>query len=182
MSRLALLAAALLATVSSVASAADAYIPSSPDLGKEEARCRPGESGPAFLVSVEGLKDRSGNLKLEVYPAGEDEFLADDNVLVMAGKTFRRVETKVPPAGTPRLCVRVPTPGTYTMMLLHDRDGNRKFGWRVDGVGFSNNPHLGWSKPKAAKVRVSAGAGLTPLTIVLNYQRGLGMAPLASSR
>ena len=36
------------------------------ELGKAEGRCRPGEPGPALLVSALGLKDRSGNLKLEV--------------------------------------------------------------------------------------------------------------------
>jgi hypothetical protein len=34
---------------------------STPELGKAEGKCRPGESGPAFLVDVVGLKDRTGN-------------------------------------------------------------------------------------------------------------------------
>lgn len=155
-----------------------AHIPSSPDLGKAEAECRPGEAGPAFMVTVDGLKDRKGNLKLEVYPATDDDFLADDNILLMAGKTFRRVEVPVPATPSPKLCVRLPGPGTYTVMLLHDRDTNRKFGWRVDGVGFSSNPKLGWGKPKADAVKVAAGSGITPLTIVMNYQRGFGMSPI----
>ncbi len=74
---------------------AAAMIPSSPDLGKAEGRCRPGEPGPALLVNVEGLKDRKGNLKLEVYPADDRDFLQDDNVLVSRGKVFRRVEAPV---------------------------------------------------------------------------------------
>jgi len=151
---------------------------STPDLGKAEARCRPGENGPAFLVSVQGLKDRTGNLKLEVYPSNEQDFLADDNILIAAGKTFRRVEVPVPQDATPELCVRLPGPGAYNISLLHDRDGNRKFGWTVDGIGFSANPKLGWSKPKAASARVNAGAGLTRIGIVMNYKRGLGVAPL----
>lgn len=91
--------------------AAAAPIPSTPDLGKAEGKCRPGESGPAFLVHVNGLKDRTGRLKLEVYPANDKDFLADDNVLVAAGKTFRRVEVDVPGSGAPVLCVRVPAAG-----------------------------------------------------------------------
>ena len=43
--------------------AAAAPIRSTPDLGKAEGRCRSGESGPAFLVNVNGLKDRRGMLK-----------------------------------------------------------------------------------------------------------------------
>lgn len=158
--------------------AAAARIPSTPDLGKAEGRCRAGENGPAFLVTVNGLKDRSGRLKLEVYPANDTDFLADDNILIMAGKTFRRVEVDVPASGTPTLCVRVPGPGRYGVSLLHDRDSNRKFGWRVDGIGFASNPRLGLGKPKAAKASATARSDPTSITIVMNYARGLGMRPL----
>ncbi len=157
-------------------------IPSTPDLGKAEGRCRAPENGPSFLVEILGLKDRQGNLKLEVYPANDRDFLADDNVLVAAGKTFRRVEVPVPQSGVPQLCVRLPGPGVYAVTVLHDRDGNRKFGWRVDGIGFAGNPRLGWSKPKAASASVRAGNGPTPLSIRLNYQHGLGMKPLAAGK
>lgn len=155
-----------------------ATIPSTPDLGKAEGQCRAGERGPAFEVEVEGLKDRAGKLKLEVYPANEKDFLADDNVLIMAGKTFRRVEVPVPASGTPKLCVRLPGPGTYAVSLLHDRDNDRKFNWRIDGIGFSRNPKLGWGKPNVRNVATAAGSGLTPLRIVMNYRSGLGVAPL----
>jgi uncharacterized protein (DUF2141 family) len=149
------------------------YIPSSPNLGKAEGRCRSGESGPAFMVAVQGLKDRKGKLKLEVYPSNNKDFLEDDNKLLMAGKTFRRVEVPVPASGTPQLCVRVPSAGSYSLSLLHDRDSNRKFGLSVDGIGFSSNPKLGWSKPKAAATRITAGSGVTRTTIIMNYRRGL---------
>ena len=158
--------------------AAAAPIASSPDLGKAEGKCRSGESGSAFLLNVNGLKDRKGLLKVEVYPANDQDFLADDNVLVAAGKTFRRVEMDVPASGAPVLCVRVPGPGTYGVMVLHDRDSNRKFGWRVDGIGFAGNPRLGLSQPKVAKARATAGSTPTRLDIVMNYQRGFGMRPL----
>lgn len=158
--------------------AAAAPIPSSPNLGTAEGRCRANESGPAFLVGVNGLKDRSGTLKLEVYPANDADFLADDNVLVAAGKTFRRVQVDVPSSGTPVLCVRVPGPGRYGVSVLHDRDSNRKFGWRVDGIGFASNPKLGLGKPKARSASAVAGAAPTRIDVVMNYQRGLGMRPL----
>ncbi len=152
---------------------AAAPIPSTPDLGKAEAQCRPGESGPAFLVDLIGLKDHAGRLKLEVYPANDTDFLADDNVLVAAGKTFRRVEVAVPNEPTPRLCVRLPGPGTYAVTVLHDRNGDRKFSLSHDGFGFSANPKLSWAKPKARAVAVNAGGGLTTLRIVMNYRTGL---------
>ncbi|MEI6486666.1 MAG: DUF2141 domain-containing protein [Sphingomonadales bacterium] len=153
--------------------AAIAQIESSPALGRAEGQCRPGETGPAVLITVEGLKDRRGHLRAELYPDNDEDFLEDDNVLVNAGKTFRRVEVEVPQAGAVIVCIRTPGPGVYTMSLLHDRDGNRKFGLSTDGVGFPGNPKLGFSKPKAAAVRFRAGPGLTTISIRMNYRRGL---------
>lgn len=162
--------------------AAAAPLRSTPDLGKAEAQCRPGESGPAFMVEVIGLKDRTGRLKIEVYPANDTDFLADDNILIMAGKTFRRVEVAVPSDPTPRLCVRLPGPGTYAVTVLHDRNSNRKFNWTQDGIGFSGNPKLGWSKPKAASAATRAGGGLTTTRVIMNYRNGIAsVGPLKRS-
>jgi uncharacterized protein (DUF2141 family) len=72
-----------------------------------------------------------------------------------------------------QLCLRIPGPGTYALTVLHDRDSNRKFGLSTDGVGFSSNPRLGMSKPRAEATRFVAGAGLTPVTVRMNYRRGL---------
>ena len=153
-------------------------LPSSPELGKAEARCRSNETGPAIIVQVVGLKDRQGQLKLEVYPANDEDFLADDNILLNQGKVFRRVEQPVPSSGPVSLCVRVPSAGAYSLSLLHDRDSNRKFGWTVDGIGFAGNPHIGWHKPRAAAARIVAGAGITHTALILNYRHGLGVAPI----
>ena len=152
---------------------AQAQLPSTPDLGLAEGRCRAGEAGPAFLVSVVGLKDRLGSLRLEVYPPTDEDFLADDNVLAAQSKTFRRAEMPVPRSGPVTICIRVPRAANYTLSLLHDRDGNRKFGLSVDGLGFPNNPTLHFSKPSASAVRMTAGPGITPLTIRMNYRHGL---------
>lgn len=160
-----------------------AFIPSSPELGKAEGQCRAGEPGPAFMVEVAGIKDHTGHLKVEVYPANDADFLADDNILLMAGKTFRRVEVPVPGDAAPHVCIRVPGPGRYAVTVLHDRDNNHRFNWQRDGIGFSANPQLGWSKPKAASATVTAGAGVTPLRVVMNYRNGLfSIGPLAESR
>lgn len=150
-----------------------AIIPSTPDIGKAEAQCRNGEDGPAFFVTVDGLKDRNGQLKLEAYPANDEDFLKDDNILISQGKVFRRVEVAVPRRGPVEICIRVPGPGSYALSLLHDRDGNRKFGLSVDGIGFAGNPRLGTSKPKAAKASATAYSGPTRINIVMNYRRGL---------
>lgn len=149
-----------------------APMPSTPNLGKAEAVCRASEPGPAFLVDVEGLKDRQGALKLELYPANDHDFLEDDNILISQGKAFRRVEVSVPASGIPRLCIRAPAAGSYALMVLHDRDNNHKLTLSKDGVGFANNPRLGWSKPKVASVSAQVSSGITELHIIVNYNKG----------
>jgi uncharacterized protein (DUF2141 family) len=148
-------------------------------MGKAEAACRKDEPGPALIVTPVGLKDRKGWLKAEVYPPNDDDFLQDDKILVAESKLFRRTEISIPESGTPELCLRIPGPGRYAVSLLHDRDETHKFNLLDDGVGFASNPTLGWSKPKAAQSIVTAGPGITRLSIVLNYHRGLfGFGPL----
>jgi uncharacterized protein (DUF2141 family) len=151
--------------------AALASIPSTPLLGIAEGRCRPNEPGPAIVVTAAGLKDRRGRLKLEVYPSNDRDFLADDNILISEGKTFRRVETNVPADGPVRVCVRVPRPGSYSLSLLHDRDSNHKFGLSRDGIGFPGNPKLGMAKPRAGAARVVVGPHVTGVEIVMQYRR-----------
>jgi uncharacterized protein (DUF2141 family) len=146
-------------------------------LGIDAGRCRTSETGPAFLVNVEGLKYRAGRLKLELYPANDADFLADDNVLIAAGKSFARVDAATPADGPAQLCIRAPAPGRYALSLLHDRNGDRKFELSSDGIGFSGNPKLGWSKPAAKTVVVDVGDTPKRITIVMNYRHGLGMRP-----
>ncbi|MCE7796771.1 DUF2141 domain-containing protein [Sphingobium sufflavum] len=150
-----------------------ATIASSPDLGKAEGQCRANEAGPAFLVDVTGLKDRKGNLKLELYPANDQDFLADDNILLMAGKAFRRVEMEVPKSGAVQMCIRAPAAGTYALSLLHDRDSNRKMGLSIDGIGFPSNPKLCWGQPKSGDAKAVVGNGPTRVAVTMQYRRNL---------
>jgi uncharacterized protein (DUF2141 family) len=95
-------------------------------LGSDAAGCRPG-GGPAIAVDITGLKDRTGELKLELYPGEEADFLKDDHALIAAGKTFRRVSVPTPATGPTAMCIRVPRPGRYALLLTHNRDGKNKF-------------------------------------------------------
>lgn len=154
-------------------------IASSPDLGKAEGQCRPNESGPAFLVSFDGIKDRKGVVRAEVYPPTDPEFLGDDNVLLMAGKTFRRAEQPVPQSGPVVLCIRVPGPGTYALSVLHDRDSNHKLTLLSDGFGCASNPRIHWGQPSADECLATAANHPTRVSVTLNYHRGIfGFGPL----
>ena len=146
--------------------------------GTTEGACAADESGPALVVDVLGLKDRRGLIKVEVYPPVDGEFLGTETKLLAEGKAFRRTEERMPQSGPVALCVRVPGPGVYSVVVLHDRDSNHKFGFTSDGVGFPGNPRLGWSAPKAAQAKIVAGRGITRFSVVLNYWRGFGMGPV----
>ncbi|MCG2842366.1 DUF2141 domain-containing protein [Sandaracinobacter sp. RS1-74] len=132
--------------------------------------CTPGANGPAALVTVDGFKDRVGNLRIAIYPANEEDFLA-------SGRYVQRLDTPVTPDGPMTVCAPVPSSGTLIVAALHDRDANGKFAPFKDGVGFSRNPRLGLSKPKIEHVSVELN-GVKEMSIVLNYMQGLRPAPL----
>ncbi len=149
------------------------YLAPNPNMGRADGQCRAGEPGPAVMVTATGFRDRTGLVRVELYPATDDDFLAGDNKLLMAGKTFRRVEQAAPASGPVVMCIRVPAAGVYTLAVLHDRDSNRKFGLSIDGVGLSNDPRMCFGKPKASAASFRAGAGITDLTVTVQYRRNL---------
>ena len=142
-------------------------------LGSDAAACSPG-GGPAILAQIAGLKDRKGRIKLELYPAEEGDFLADDSVLLAAGKTFRRVWTTIPASGPVAVCIRVPRPGRYALFVTHDRDGKNKFNFFADGAGFPGPGKLGMSRPKLQRALVDVGPGTADRVVQMQYLHGLG--------
>ncbi|KQS02888.1 hypothetical protein ASG11_00195 [Sphingomonas sp. Leaf357] len=141
-------------------------------LGGDAAACSTG--GPAIRVNVVGLKDRTGDLKLELYPATEEDFLKDDHDLVRQGKVFHRVTADIPASGDIAMCIRVPRPGRYALLFTHNRDGRNKFNFWSDGAGFPSNQRLGRAKPKLAQAVIDVPAGTVTTTIRAQYLRGFG--------
>jgi uncharacterized protein (DUF2141 family) len=149
-------------------------------LGPEAAACAPG-GGPAIQANILGLKDRTGELKLELYPDNEQDFLKDDRDLLKAGKLFRRVRVPTPASGPISLCMRVPRPGRYALLFTHNRDGKNKFSFWSDGAGFPSNLKLGRSRPKVTQAEIAVGEGVAVTTIRAQYLRGLGgFSPIGS--
>ena len=162
---------------------AHAFPHTGPELGTAEGHCRENEPGPAIVVAVEGLKDRTGVLRLELYSSDPKDFLAGDDELTAAGKTFRRSVETPPASGPVHMCIRAPAPGTYALALIHDRDNKRAFSIWHDGVGFAGNPPITRGKPPAEKARITIGNGITQTVIVMNYMRGLlTFGPIGGSR
>ncbi|MBB5711407.1 DUF2141 domain-containing protein [Sphingomonas xinjiangensis] len=131
-------------------------------------------AGPRLYVNVDGLKDRTGLLKLEIYPANEADFLKDDRDLKKEGKPFRRVWSSMPSAGTVKLCIRAPSAGQWAVLFTHDRDGKNKFNFWQDGAGFPSNQRLGRSRPKLRQALVNVPASGGQITIHAQYLKGLG--------
>ena len=128
---------------------------------------------PAIEVTVEGLKDRTGGLKLELVPATEEDFLKDDRDLRREGKVFHRVRADTPARGPVVLCIQAPQPGRYALFFTHDRDGKNKFNVWTDGAGVPTNNRIGRAKPKLSQAIVNVPRGLTRLTIRAQYLRGI---------
>ncbi len=142
-------------------------------LGPDAAACRADSTGPAVLVDVVGLKDRAGNVRVQLYDDNEATFLDK-------GARLSRVEARVPASGSARVCVPLPKAGRYALYVLHDRAGDGKVSFSNDGVGFSRNPKLKLAKPNAGDVIASFGPGVTETSVVMNYRKGLlGVGPIS---
>jgi uncharacterized protein (DUF2141 family) len=152
-------------------------------IGSDAAACESGE-GPAILADITGLKDRTGRLKLELYPATDQDFLKDDRDLIKEGKFFRRVWADMPPAGPVEICIKVPKPGRYALFFTHDRDGKNKFNFWVDGGGLPSNQKIGMSRPTLATAVIDVGTGITVTRIKAQYLRSIlsGFAPLKEAK
>ena len=131
-------------------------------------------SEPGVRMTVSGLRDQSGRLKLELYPANENDFLANDTELLRAGKVFRRVVTAVPShTRAVTLCVNVPRPGRYAVFVVHKRSGNRSFSIDDDGVSLPGSEHIGRTRPPFEQAIVTVGDDVTTVAAPMQYRRGL---------
>ena len=132
-------------------------------ISNDLSRCSAG-NGPAVLVSVQGVKEAAGRIRVQSYPASSGAWLTK-------GRWINRVESRAN-SGTMNFCVPVPAAGKYGIAVRHDRNANGKTDISQDGGGFSNNPSiniLNLGKPSVGKVAFYAGTGVTKITINLKY-------------
>jgi len=125
----------------------------------------------AVLVRVEGFKERTGILRVQIYGSNPADFLAK-------GRRVRRIDTPVTRSGRMDVCVELPGPGKYAVAVRHDLDGNGKSGWN-DGGGFSRNPRISLTqlKPNYRDVVIEVGNNVRPVDVTLLYRRGLSIGP-----
>ncbi|MEG3150096.1 DUF2141 domain-containing protein [Sphingomonas sp. ZT3P38] len=144
----------------------------------DQQECR--ASSPGIRVTVAGMKDRAGVLKLELYPANQADFLKDDQALLKAGKVFRRIQAPVPRQGAVSLCIATPSTGRYAVIVIHQRSGKPKFSIAKDGIGVPGNDRLGRKRPTVEQASVVVESGVATATVTMQYLRGLaGFGPVA---
>lgn len=145
-------------------------------IGPQAAHCDRGEA--AVLIHVEGMKARTGILRVQLYEANPRTFLEK-------GKYVERIEFPVPRSGPLNVCVAVPKPGNYALYVRHDLNGSGKSD-KSDGGGFSGNPKLSLMdlafkrKPDLAKAQFSVGSSTREIRVILNYVQGLSFKPLGA--
>jgi uncharacterized protein (DUF2141 family) len=149
--------------------------PASAQLGPDAATCRSG-SGHAVLVTVDGFRQRTGNIRVAIYGSDPRRFLA-------RGQTLRKINVPVTRAGPMRICVALPNAGRYAVAVRHDVNGNNQSRDWSDGAGFSRNPRISLTnlRPNYNNVAINVGNGVTPLSVVLNYRFGLAIRPVRAS-
>lgn len=119
-------------------------------------------------VEVKGFKDRTGNIAVEIHPDQQGDFMS---VLV----SRERLKT---PEEDPTVCVVLPGPGSYILVVLHDRNEDQKLSILSDGFGFSRNPTIGLGLPKRDEIYFDATPGQNRQTVILNYVQGLTARPI----
>ena len=128
--------------------------------------CTGKPSDTRLFVNVSNVRNSQGLIAVTLYADDRKRFLAKRGSLYVG-----RVPAN---AGTTRVCIHLPTPGTYALAVYHDQDANRKLnrsglGLPREGYGFSNNASTVLGLPAFSSVRF--GAPRTDLTtsIKLKY-------------
>ena len=112
-----------------------------------------GHEGPLRLyVDVEGVRSNQGLVAVTLYPDDSSRFLAHRGSLYVG-----RVPAQ---AGKTRVCIYLPSAGTYALAVYHDADADRKYGRTAlglpaEGYGFSNNPGVLLGMPSFRSVRLA---------------------------
>lgn len=124
---------------------------------------------PTMTVHVTGLKNGTGQLRVQAY--GAAGFLAK-------GKWLRRVDVPLNGRRSVEVCVPLPKPGQYSFVVRHDANANSKSDWN-DGGGFSRNPKLSlMGRPSFGQTAVVVPNGPATTNVVMNYRQGLSVRPI----
>lgn len=125
-------------------------------------KCR--GSGPAVRVTVTEVKSGTGTMRMQLYRATRQDWLA-------RGRWIYRIQVPAR-AGTMTFCMPVPQPGSYGIAIRHDVNGNGDTDLTQDGGGMSNNPSINvfnLGKPSVDKVAINVGQEVKAISIRMRY-------------
>jgi uncharacterized protein (DUF2141 family) len=134
-------------------------------VGAETQDCHGEPSASKVYITVEGVRSDHGFVVANVYGDDRRRFLADNGWL----NVWRDPAQK----GEVTMCLYVPEPGSYAVVVFHDANGDGvlnmgAFGPR-EGYGFSNNVRPFLSAPSLRSVSFPVSEGVTRLRIRLRY-------------
>lgn len=128
----------------------------------DPARCR--GSGPAVSVTLTGIKSGAGTIRVQLYRATKQDWLA-------TGRWLYRIEAPAR-AGSMTFCLPAPQPGSYAVAARHDVNNNGDTDLTRDGGGMSNNPSVNifnLGKPSYTKAAFAVGDEVKAISIRMRY-------------
>ena len=132
-------------------------------IGNDMSKCHAG-SGPAVMVTVDGIETSSGKIRVQSYRGTKADWLEK-------GKWINRIEAPAK-AGSMTFCMPVPAAGTYGIAVRHDQNGNGKTDISSDGGAMSNNPSINifnLGKPSYKKTAFEVGNSVKSIRIRMRY-------------
>lgn len=121
--------------------------------------------GPAatLRVTIEGLRDHKGLL----------HFCLTRNLDYLKCDADQGAVRLSVPAATGQVVFEHMVPGEWSLLLIHDSNGNgkldKRFGLPREGFGFSRNPAIRFGAPSADDVRFALPAGESHQGIRVRY-------------
>ena len=117
-----------------------------------------------FIVQVEGLRNSDGVVTLALYE--KDGHLSEDKVKATVKSPIKNNKATIKTKGLPY--------GQYSMVVIHDENNNGKMDFNIfkmpkEGLGFSNNPRIGISKPSFEETKVKLKDQEKRLNISMKY-------------
>ena len=127
---------------------------------------------PAVLVRVLGLKNGSGQVRVQAYGPGAAKYLKK-------GQWAARVDVPLRGRRSLDICLPLPAAGQYSLAVRHDANANRKSDWN-DGAGFSRNPKLSlFGRPSFGQTAIAVSSrGPVRSNVTINYRSGMTVGPI----
>ena len=117
-------------------------------------------------VTITNVRSSRGLIAVSVYADDSKRFLAKRGSLYVG-----RVPAQ---AGTTRMCIHLPSTGTYGLAIYHDENGDRKFnrsgiGLPAEGYAFSNDAPTIFGLPSFGRVRFNVPRSGFETAVKLKY-------------